>query len=363
MRVLVTGGAGYIGSHTVKSLLRSGHDPIVIDSLVNGHEWIVKNVLKVPFIKGSIGDKSLIKSIINGEHNNLKGTVHEKKNIEGILHFAAYAYVGESVEKPLKYYLNNVLETLNMLNVICKNNLINSIDKNIPIVFSSSCATYGIPKTIPIFESAEQKPINPYGESKLIIEKVLRDLAESNSLKSIILRYFNAAGASPDSELGEIHNPETHLIPLAIEAAMDKNKILRVYGSDYNTLDGTCVRDYVHVCDLADAHVLALDSLFNKKEDYIKNNLENNLFCNDYNLGNGNGVSVKQIINSVEKITQSKVPVKFVDRRPGDPECLIASSAKARKKLGWVPKYEDINLIVDHAVKWHKNIRSLKKND
>ena len=361
MRVLVTGGAGYIGSHTVKSLLNSGHDPIVIDNFVNGHEWIVKNILKVPFIKGPIGDKALINSIINGEHENLKGTIHEKKIIEGVLHFAAFAYVGESVKKPLKYYSNNVSQTLNMLKVICENNLSNKDKFSIPLVFSSSCATYGIPKSNPILECAEQQPINPYGQSKLIIEKVLKDLAAANGLRSIILRYFNAAGASPESDLGEIHDPETHLIPLAIEAAIDQKRILKVYGDDYSTFDGTCIRDYIHVCDLAEAHVLALNYFFKKEENQINKNLEKQVFCKDFNLGNGNAVSVKQIINSVEKVTNLKVPVEFVNRRIGDPECLIASSKKARAELGWAPKYEDINLIVDHAVKWYQKYKIIRK--
>ena len=215
MRVLVTGGAGYIGSHTVYALILAGHYPIVIDNLVYGHDWIVKDILNIPLIIGSVGDKTLMESIITGEHQNLNGTIHEGKTIEGILHFAAYAYVGESVKNPLKYYKNNVSETISMLEVVTKISRNNKEDNyKIPIVFSSSCATYGIPKKNPIYEKTIQNPINPYGKSKLIIENVLKDLAHSNNLNSVILRYFNAAGASPNGILGELHEPETHLIPL-----------------------------------------------------------------------------------------------------------------------------------------------------
>ena len=221
--------------------------------------------------------------------------------------------------------------------------------------------TYGIPKANPIEEETEQKPINPYGMSKLIIENVLKELGESDGLESVILRYFNAAGASPDGELGEIHSPETHLIPLAIEAALNQEMPLKIFGNDYKTFDGTCIRDYVHVCDLADAHVLALSDLKNKNFEVSKNFLKKRKFCNDFNLGNGNGISVLQIINSVEKITGFKVPYEIVDRRPGDPETLISSSKKAKLKLGWEPKYQSIDQIVKHAYKWHLKMQNIRK--
>ena len=358
MRVLVTGGAGYIGSHTVRSLMLADHDPIIIDNLTNGNKWIVEENLKVPLIIGSVGNQKLMESIVNGKHRNLVGTIHENRRIEGILHFAAYAYVGESMQNPLKYYLNNVCETIKMLEVICKkNNRKEENESQIPLVFSSSCATYGIPKTIPIKENTEQNPINPYGKSKLIIEEILKDLAKVHGFRSVILRYFNAAGASPCGDLGELHVPETHLIPLAIEAVLEGKQKLKVFGDDYKTYDGTCIRDYIHVCDLADAHVLALDHLENQNK--MKKNEINFSYCSEFNLGNGKGISVKEIISAVEKISNKKVPVSFVDRRPGDPAILVASAEKAKEILGWNPKHENIDEIVEHAYNWHL---SCKKN-
>jgi UDP-glucose 4-epimerase len=356
MRVLVTGGAGYIGSHTARSLMLANHDPIILDNLTNGNEWIVKDVLKVPLIKGSIGDKKLIESLISGKHKDLIGTIHENKRIEGVLHFAAYAYVGESMQKPFRYYLNNVCETIKMLEVICKNNTSKEDkDSEIPLVFSSSCATYGIPNIIPIRENMAQNPISPYGKSKLIIEGILKDLAKAYGFRSVILRYFNAAGASPLGELGELHDPETHLIPLAIEAVLEKRGKLKVFGNNYDTHDGTCIRDYIHVCDLADAHVLALDYLKNSKKTAQSSK---DTCCNEFNLGNGKGISVKEIISAIEKIANKKVPVSFVERRAGDPAVLVASSEKAKKILGWKPKYENIDLIVKHAYNWHSILKN-----
>ena len=353
MRILVTGGAGYIGSHTVKALIEKGHEPIIVDNLIYGHKWIIDEVFKVPFCECSVGDQEVITSIINGSHNCLINTSHEGRFIEGVIHFAAFAYVGESVTNPLKYYRNNVIETINLLELLVtplnKNNSRESF--NIPIVFSSSCATYGEPTQIPILEEAQQNPINPYGRTKLIIENVLKDLSYSSNLDFIILRYFNAAGASSDSSIGELHNPETHLIPLVIEAALEEKSSLKIYGTDYDTRDGTCIRDYIHVSDLADAHVLAIEKL---NSNFFKKNNDNMFFERIYNLGNGNGISVREIIKSVEKISGKKVKFKEVARREGDPPILIASAKKAKDLLGWTPRYKEIDQIVKHAYQWYK---------
>lgn len=353
MRVLVTGGAGYIGSHTVQALKDEGHHPVIIDSLVSGKKRVVDEILKVPLIVGQIGNKQLIIDVLSGTHINLKGTVHENNPIEALIHFAAYTDVGESVKLPIKYYKNNFEETMNLLEIISnpikyfktKEKPLNPI----PFIFSSTCATYGVPKVIPIKEDHPQNPINPYGNSKLFIEQMLKDLAISNGLKSVILRYFNAAGASPNSLLGEEHSPETHLIPLVIEAAMGIRDNIRIFGDNYPTPDGTCIRDYIHVNDLADAHVKALNFLNKKVE---SNNLENN--CNVFNLGNGKGISVNEIINTVEKITNMKVKIIKDIRRKGDVSRLVASAEKAKKELGWIPKYPDIETIVRHAFNYKK---------
>lgn len=355
MRVLVTGGAGYIGSHTVEALIDQGHHPVIIDNLVYGKKNGVDEILKVPLIVGRVGDKQLLIEVLSGRHINLKGTVHENKHIEAVIHFAGYIDVGESVKKPIKYYKNNVLESTSLLEILSNpKEFLNTKDKTlnpIPIVFSSTCATYGIPKLIPIKEDHPQNPINPYGHSKLFIEQLLKDLALSNGLRSVILRYFNAAGASPKSLLGEEHSPETHLIPLVIEAAMGIRENIRVFGNDYPTPDGTCIRDYIHVNDLADAHIKALNYL--NKNKMISNNLENN--CNVFNLGNGKGISVNEIINTVEKVTNMKVNVVKDVRREGDPERLIACAEKAKNELGWIPKYTDIDIIVRHAFEYKRN--------
>ena len=357
MRVLVTGGAGYIGSHTVRALIEANHEPIVIDNLVCGHKEVIQKILKIPFIYGNIGDIPLLKSIIFGTNKELKYSNHEGKMIDAIVHFAAYAYVGESVKNPLKYYKNNVNQSINLLDTICSKEVITkrpSLDP-IPIVFSSSCATYGIPEVLPITEDSPQNPINPYGKSKLMVEHIIKDLSLSNNLKSVILRYFNAAGASPDSIIGEDHNPETHLIPLVIQAAL-KSEPIKIFGDNYLTNDGTCVRDYVHVCDLADAHVLALN-IFDKKDDNSEMNKNSKDLCSIYNLGNGSGVSVKEIIDIVEKITQTKIDRLIEKRRDGDPASLIASASKIYDELGWEAKYPNIYDIISHAVSWYKKLQ------
>ncbi len=353
MRVLVTGGAGYIGSHTVRALIEAKHEPVVIDNLVYGHKKVIQNIFKTPLICGNIGNTNLLKSVIFGTHNELISTNHEGKMIDAIIHFAAYAYVGESVKQPLKYYKNNVSESINLLDIICSNDVISrrSSSDPIPIIFSSSCATYGIPKETPITENTPQNPINPYGKSKLMVEEIIKDLAISCNLKSVILRYFNAAGASPDSVIGEDHCPETHLIPLAIKAAFE-SKPLKIFGDDYPTFDGTCLRDYIHVCDLANAHVLAL-KIFEKKQVHLKHDYKNNDLCKIYNLGNGSGISVKQIINIIEKVTQKEIKIIIEKRREGDPTSLIASASKIIQELGWEPKYPNIYDIVSHSISWY----------
>ena len=361
MRILVTGGAGYIGSHTVKSLIEQGHNPVVLDNLVYGHEYIIKEVLKVPLIIGQIGDKDILMKILLGKHSNLKGTVHENKIIEAVMHFAAYAYVGESVKDPLKYYKNNLIESTILIDTLCDKKIINKTfnKKPIPIVFSSTCATYGNPKTVPIKEENQQSPINPYGKSKLFIEHILKDLAHSANLKSVSLRYFNAAGAAPDLSIGEMHDPETHLIPLVIQAALGIKENIKIFGDDYPTKDGTCIRDYIHVCDLADAHVKALRLFPHKKE---ISNIDKNINFEVFNLGNGNGVSVKEIINIVKEISKKEFKVVIAERREGDPPILIASSKKIESILGWQPKYPDIKKIIEDAYNWHlKKLNEIQK--
>ena len=359
MRILVSGGAGYIGSHAVRALIEKGHDPIVVDNLVYGHRWIIDEVLKVPFFQCSVGEKDIMKAIVNGSHNSLKDTVHQDKFVEGVIHFAAFAYVGESVENPLKYYKNNVIDSLNLLDVLSE-----PVDKygirqksNIPFVFSSTCATYGLPNQIPIKEDLFQDPINPYGKTKLVIENVLKDLNNANGFEYVILRYFNAAGASPDSIIGEDHEPETHLIPLVIKAAVEDDFCLKVFGNDYGTRDGTCIRDYIHVCDLAEAHILALEKL---KDNFFRSNCKNDPNKRIFNLGNGNGISVKEVIKSVEGITGKKVKYVVEGRRKGDPPVLIACYEKAKIYLNWEPKFNDIDIIIKHAYLWYLRLKEKK---
>jgi UDP-arabinose 4-epimerase len=318
--VLVTGGAGYIGSHTCKELAKQGYQPIVYDNLVYGHEWAVK---WGPFIRGDLRDRDLLIRTMRGYQ------------IEAVLHFAAFAYVGESVMKPEVYYENNVGGSLSLLNAM-KEAGVNRI------VFSSTCATYGNPITVPISESHPQNPINPYGKTKLVVEGILHDFKQAHQIQSVSLRYFNAAGADLDGEIGEVHQPETHLIPLALDAALGHRESLTVFGTDYPTPDGSCIRDYIHVTDLAQAHILAL------------NGLESNRFSPFYNLGNGKGFSVKEVIQSVEKVTGKKVPVNYGDRRAGDPPTLIANSLKIQEELGWKPQFTKLDEILETAYRFSR---------
>ena len=346
MYILVTGGAGYIGSHTVRALQQQDFKVIVLDNLIYGHQDIVEKNLKVPFIFGNIGNKELIKKILSGNHPKTNG-----KKISAIIHFAAYAYVGESVKNPLKYYVNNVKETISFFEEIIKETRerkLSDDSERIPIVFSSSCATYGIPEELPIIESMKQNPINPYGKTKLMIEEILKDFYLSYDLPSIIFRYFNAAGADPKGDLGENHIPETHLIPLAFDAATKKSKNFKIFGNDYPTFDGTCIRDFIHVVDLANAHVKGLKRL-----------LENGGH-DSFNLGTGKGLSVKQVLKSIENITGLEIEIETHPRRLGDPPILIASPLKARNQLGWIPKFSAIDIIVQDAWNWYKNLQKNK---
>jgi UDP-glucose 4-epimerase len=321
MKILVVGGAGYIGSHMCKYLAQKRYTPVVLDNLVYGHREAVK---WGPFIEGAIENKDIL-DMIFGEYE-----------IAAVMHFAAFAYVGESVTNPGKYYGNNVAATISLLETMRKHNVLK-------LIFSSTCATYGEPVEIPITEKHPQRPINPYGRSKLMIEQILDDYQIAYGLNSISLRYFNAAGADPDGEIGEDHNPETHLIPLILQTALGQRDEVNVFGDDYPTEDGTCIRDYIHVTDLAQAHHLALERLMNSSTG------------EKYNLGNGNGDSVKEVIDAAREVTRGKIPSKIVERRPGDPAILVGSSDKAIKELGWTPQFGDLRSILETAWHWHKN--------
>lgn len=316
--ILIVGGAGYIGSHTNKYLSLKGEKTIVLDNLVYGHKEFVK---WGKFYFGDLADKSFLKKIFS------------ENKIKAVMHFSAYAYVGESVKDPAKYYQNNVVNAINLLEAM-RDSKVNNF------IFSSTCATYGNPVEIPITEKHPQNPVNPYGRTKLMIEQVLKDYSAAYGIKYVNLRYFNAAGADPDAEIGEWHNPETHLIPLAIDAALGKRDSLTVFGTDYPTKDGTCVRDYIHVNDLAQAHCLALNYLLDGGE------------SDSFNLGNGNGFSVKEIISVVEKVSGRKIKVIEGARREGDPAILIGSSDKIKSKLDWHPKFDDISIIINTAYKY-----------
>ncbi len=318
--ILVTGGAGYIGSHVCKALAHAGYIPISYDNLVHGHRWAVR---WGPLEFGDISDRDGL------------ARVFEKYQPQAVLHFAAYTYVDESVRDPGKYYRNNVAGTLTLLETMRDF----GVDK---IIFSSTCATYGIPNGMLINEDHIQQPINPYGTSKLMIEKMLQDFDQAYGLRSVSLRYFNAAGADPDGEIGEAHDPETHLIPLVLDAVAGLRPLITVYGDDYETKDGTCIRDYVHVTDLANAHVLALKLL------------QAGAASTAYNLGNGQGFSVKEVISAVEAVTGKPVPTVIGRRRDGDPERLVGDATKAKNELGWRLEYSSINTIIETAWNWHQ---------
>jgi UDP-glucose 4-epimerase len=321
--ILVTGGAGYIGSHAVKALQEQGFQVIILDNLVYGHSDLAQVNLPAKLAIGDISDCSFLDRLF---------TDHK---IDAVMHFAAFAYVGESVTDPAKYYWNNVVGTLTLLDAMREHGVTN-------FVFSSTCATYGNPINIPISEDHPQNPINPYGAGKLTVERVLQDYDAAYGMKSVIFRYFNAAGADPDGLLGEDHQPETHLIPLVLQAAAGKRAKVSIFGTDYDTPDGTCIRDYIHVTDLAQAHVLGLQHLLTHRVSQI------------FNLGNGSGFSVKQVIDTARSVTGKDVPFEECPRRAGDPDVLIGSSDKARQILGWKPQYADLTTIVKHAWNWHQ---------
>ena len=321
--ILVTGGAGYIGSHTVLALKQAGYEVVILDNLVYGHRDLVEQVLRVELIEGDTSDRLLLDNLF------------QSRNFAAVMHFSAYAYVGESVTDPAKYYRNNVLGTLTLLESMLAASIKN-------FVFSSTCATYGVPNFIPITEDHPQNPINPYGATKLMVERILTDFDVAYNFKSVRFRYFNAAGANPQGLLGEDHDPETHLIPLVLQTALGKREAISIFGTDYPTPDGTCIRDYIHVNDLADAHVLGLEYLLNGGESEV------------FNLGNGNGFSVREVIAAAEDVTGMVISVQECDRRIGDPPALIGTSEKARKILNWQPQYPGIKDIVSHAWQWHK---------
>lgn len=321
MAILVCGGAGYIGSHINKQLNREGYETVIFDNLTYGHREAVK---WGNFVQGDLSNMDEIRSVF------------KTYKVDAVFHFAAYAYVGESVEKPERYYYNNVVNTLHLLKVMREY----GCNK---IIFSSTCATYGEPQRVPITEDMPQNPINPYGMTKLTVERIFQDYARAYDLKYVVLRYFNAAGADPDGEIGESHNPETHLIPLVLEAASGKLSEVKVFGIDYNTPDGSCIRDYIHVTDLASAHLLALHYL------------EKGGGSDSFNLGNAVGTSVLEVVEAVKRVTGRDFRVTLAKRRAGDPAKLVGSSDKARKILGWKPMFGDIDTIVEHAWRWHEN--------
>ncbi len=319
MNILVTGGAGYIGSHTVRALLARGHQVVVLDNLSFGHRQAVP---AERLVVGDLNDAALVNRLL------------AERKIEAVVHFAAFAFVGESVTNPAKYYANNFLNSLTLLDA-CREQGVQKF------VFSSTCATYGTPTRVPIDENEKQLPINPYGNTKLAFERALADYAGAYPFGYCALRYFNAAGASPDGTIGEDHDPETHLIPLVFQAAMGQRSHLEIFGTDYPTPDGTCIRDYIHVDDLAEAHILALDRLAPGVQ--LK-----------FNVGLGRGFSVREVIRTAEEVSGLKVPVKESPRRAGDPSELVANADKIRRELGWAPKYSDLRSIVTTAWNWHR---------
>lgn len=323
MKVLVLGGAGYIGSHTVYELIDDGQDVVIIDNLETGHIEAVHE--KAKFYKGDIRDRAFLEDVFSKE-----------KDIDAVIHFAANSLVGESMVNPLKYYDNNLCGTKVLLEAL----VAHGIDK---VVFSSTAATYGEPERVPILESDKTEPTNTYGETKLSMEKMFKWTGKAHGLRYVSLRYFNACGAHPNGKIGEAHNPETHLIPLILQVPNGQREAISIFGDDYDTIDGTCVRDYIHVLDLAQAHILAVK--------YLMAGNDSNIF----NLGNGVGHTVKQVIDTARKVTQDPIKVEMAPRRAGDPATLIASSAKAKEVLGWKPEHDDLEEIIATAWNWHKN--------
>ncbi|MEB3312008.1 MAG: UDP-glucose 4-epimerase GalE [Snowella sp.] len=321
--ILVTGGAGYIGSHAVLALQKAGYNVIVLDNLSYGHRELIEDRLKVELLVADTSDRAYL--------DNLFAT----RKIDAVMHFAAFIAVGESVQEPAMYYRNNVLGTLTLLEAM----IAADIKK---FVFSSTCAVYGMPKEVPMTENHPINPLSPYAASKRMVEQILTDFDQAYGLKSVIFRYFNASGAEPTGLLGEDHNPETHLIPLALLTVLKKREFLSIFGTDYDTPDGTAVRDYIHVCDLADAHVLGLEYLLKGGNSDI------------FNLGNGNGFSVREVIETTQQVTGHTVAVKESDRRAGDAPILVGSSKKAKETLSWNPQYADLSKIISHAWQWHQ---------
>lgn len=321
MRILVTGVAGYIGSHVVKVLGEKGFEVLVVDNLSKGHK---EAVLYGKLVVADLQDKATL------------DVIFEEFKPDAVMHFAAFIEVAESVKEPLKYYKNNTLNTINLLEVMIKNNVNR-------FIFFSTAAVYGNPEKIPIPETEPIKPVNPYGQSKAFVEKILQDFDRSYGLKYVSLRYFNAAGADPEGHIGESHNPETHLIPLILKTAKGEKESIKIFGTDYNTFDGTCIRDYIHVDDLAEAHILALEYLLDGGSSEV------------FNCGYGHGYSVKEVIDTAKKVTGVDFKVEEVERRPGYPAVLVADSSKLRKTLSWKPKFDDLKYIVQTAWNWERN--------
>jgi UDP-glucose 4-epimerase len=321
--ILVTGGAGYIGSHAALALQRAGYGVVILDNLSYGHRDLVEQVLQVELIVGDTHDRALLDQIF------------AKHEIAAVMHFAAYIAVGESVSDPAKYYRNNVAGTLTLLEAMVAASVKTC-------VFSSTCALYGVPKFTPLTEDHPKNPISPYDTTKWMVEQMLADFDTAYGLKSVVFRYFNASGADPDGRLGEDHQPETHLIPLVLFTALGRQESVAILGTDYPTPDGTCIRDYIHVADLAQAHVLGLN--------YLLEGGHSNLF----NLGNGSGFSVREVIETAQQVTGQTIAVVERERRAGDPPILVGSSDKARKILGWQPQYADLSQILAHAWRWHQ---------
>lgn len=322
MNVLVVGGAGYIGSHMVVRLLNDNINVITLDNLSGGYR---DSVLDGDFIEGDLADVDLLDKVFS------------EKNFDVVMHFASFIEVGESIHSPAKYYNNNVTNTQNLLDAMVKHNVLN-------FIFSSTAAVFGEPEYVPIDEKHPMSPINPYGRTKLIVEQMLSDYDHAYGLKSIALRYFNAAGADPETRIGERHVPESHLIPLVLQAASGRRKSISIFGQDYDTPDGTCIRDYIHICDLCNAHLLAIHSLQSSNKSTA------------YNLGNGNGFSVKEVVDMARKVTGKDINVEIAPARVGDPARLVADASLAREKLNWNPEFSSLEKIIEHAWLWEQKL-------